>query len=238
MELKEILNQRIAKNCLQLYADGHFKHAAHEAMIQVEKALKEKRQVPDGLFGARLIDRLFTLDDPKQAYIKLVVPLGDDFQESARLLFKGAFSYYRNYTAHDGANVNETICLRIMILASELLDLLGASHLSYADIGGLDGLLKHTELDEKSLLLLLSNLDSFHLLFDDVGAFYDDVLERIGVFIQNGTLDPLFDLGVIEYNVTDSVDENDVVEPDAVGWFRLTSLGDEFLVELKNRLGD
>jgi hypothetical protein len=36
--LQELLSPRIVKNCWQLYLDEYYKHAAHEAMIQVELA--------------------------------------------------------------------------------------------------------------------------------------------------------------------------------------------------------
>jgi len=41
-ELEELYHPRILKHCSQLVVDGHFKHAAIEAMTQVELALKEK----------------------------------------------------------------------------------------------------------------------------------------------------------------------------------------------------
>ena len=44
MELttEDLLSPRIHKHCLPLWQDGYYKHAAHEAMIQVEQALKGK----------------------------------------------------------------------------------------------------------------------------------------------------------------------------------------------------
>jgi hypothetical protein len=59
MELEEILSQRIKKHCLPLFNDSHYKHAAHEAMIQMEQALKEKGRVKDKRFGTTLISSLF-----------------------------------------------------------------------------------------------------------------------------------------------------------------------------------
>jgi hypothetical protein len=62
MELEEILSQRIKKHCLPHFNDSHYKHAAHEAMIQVEQALKEKGRVKDKRFGTTLISSLFKFD--------------------------------------------------------------------------------------------------------------------------------------------------------------------------------
>ena len=42
VNIKTLLHPRIEKHCEILFDDGHYKHAASEAMIQVELALKEK----------------------------------------------------------------------------------------------------------------------------------------------------------------------------------------------------
>ena len=57
--IRKLLSPRIEKNCLPLYEDGHFKHAARDSMVQVEMALKEKGKVQDIQFGKRLINNLF-----------------------------------------------------------------------------------------------------------------------------------------------------------------------------------
>ena len=45
IDFEELLHPRIEAKCLQLFMDKHFKHAALEAMTQVEIALKEKTGV-------------------------------------------------------------------------------------------------------------------------------------------------------------------------------------------------
>jgi len=137
VNFESLLHPRVLSHCRQLYVDGHYKHAALEAMTQVELALKEKSGVKDR-FGVSLVTNLFA--DGKG--IKLRVPFGNEMQGQAETLFKGAFAYYRNYCAHDGNKVDGRTCLRIMVLASELLDLIGASQLSFADVGGAAGLVK------------------------------------------------------------------------------------------------
>src|SRR5215207_10062932 len=99
VDISSLLSAKIQKYCLPIFNDGHFKQAAHEAMIQVESALKDKGHVKDGKFGKKLINSLFDHNTP---YIKLKVLLSEDLQEEARGFFRGVFGYYRNYTAHDG----------------------------------------------------------------------------------------------------------------------------------------
>ena len=60
--------------------------------------------------------------------------------EEAHAYFRGVFSYYRNYLAHDGSNVDRKLAARIMVVASDLLDLIGASTLSFTNVGGVEGL--------------------------------------------------------------------------------------------------
>jgi uncharacterized protein (TIGR02391 family) len=163
MDAEQLLSPRIAKHCIPLYNDGHFKHAAHEAMIQVELALKEKGQVKDNRFGHTLMESLFGVGGKGQ-YIRLWVPLGQELQSQAEQLFKGTFAYYRNYSAHDGSKIDQYQCLRIMILASELLDLIDASSLSFSDIGGVEGLIKAGAFASKEQVLgLLDLLDGYHV---------------------------------------------------------------------------
>jgi len=39
--------------------------------------------------------------------IRLKVPFGEEQQENAKLLFQGAFKYYRNYSAHQDTNITK-----------------------------------------------------------------------------------------------------------------------------------
>jgi hypothetical protein len=59
----ELLSPRIQKHCLPLWHDGYFKHAAHEAMIIVEKSLKEKGLTKESYkkYGQTLITSLFRI---------------------------------------------------------------------------------------------------------------------------------------------------------------------------------
>ncbi len=225
--LELLLHPRILKHCKQLYIDGHYKHAALEAMTQVELALKEKSEVKDK-FGVNLVTNLF--GDGKG--IKLRVPFGNEMQKQAETLFKGAFSYYRNYCAHDGNKVDGQTCPRVMVLASELLDLIGASRLSFADVGGVEGLVKTGVFSSKdSIVNLLRSLDGFTLPDDEPDWLDDHLVEGSYIFTQ---VNALIDIGLVEYISQkyivpiELLGEKDTL-PDTIGWFQLTELGKRIL---------
>ena len=109
------------------------------------------------------------------------------------------------------------------------------SRMSCNNSDSLDSLLTPISFDERSLFLILGRLESFHILDDDVGTFYENVGNDLGIHIEDGTLDSLLDSGVFEYSTADWTHEPDglLVE---VGSFTRTLLGDRLLVELKKRL--
>jgi len=226
IELGELLNPRVVKHCMPLYRDEHYKHAALEGMIQVEKALKEKAGEGGDIkgYGVRLATNLLG----KVKGIKLRVPLGEDLQPQAKTLFEGAFAYYRNYAAHDGTKIDQRICLRIMVLASELLDLIDASSLSFADVGGIEGLVKAGAFtDKEELLSLLEFLDGHHLPDEDGAGFYEHLYER---GFRDSQLEAVIELDLVQYQVEDYVPHpyellHDHSYPGTMGWFELTDLG-------------
>jgi uncharacterized protein (TIGR02391 family) len=136
--LGELLHSRIIDSCGGLYRDGHYPQAAFEAMKQIELALREISLAPGKVYGQRLIKRVFG----EGRGITLVVPLGPEYQIHAQKLFEGAFGYYRNYGAHNGENIDKKSCGRVLILASELLDMLGASERTISGSGGIEGLIE------------------------------------------------------------------------------------------------
>src|SRR5947199_4684416 len=111
-EIEHLLHPRLRDECLRLYESGHFKHAALEAMQSVESALREKGVAPTDTFGVRMVRKAFG----RSSHIMLSVELGDKLQDAAAKLFEGAFSFYRNYAAHDGTRIDNQIALRVMIL--------------------------------------------------------------------------------------------------------------------------
>jgi hypothetical protein len=182
------------------------------------------------LFGRNLVEAVFGSKDG----IKLIIPLAENLQEDALDLFKGAFRYYRNYTAHEDSNINNVSCIRIMVLASELLDLIGASPISFTEIGGVKGLIKHGIFTEESQIIdLLSFLSSqscpdecFDGLFEDlaISGFTDHQYQSV------------FDLGLIEYKykTMDYIFPKEPFDLDTFGWFELTPIGQKVLNKNKN----
>jgi len=193
------------------------------------------------VFGYTLVESLFRVGGKGQ-YIRLRVPLGQDLQPQAERLFKGAFSYYRNYTAHDGSKINQRQCLRIMILASELLDLIDKSSLTFSDIGGVEGLIKAGAFANKEQVLgLLRLLDGYHVIDDGVDGLYEDMWERLGV--DELQLQAVIELDLVRYEETDYAPDpeelkiawNNFDPPQTVGWFTLTDLGEKFIKEIEAR---
>ncbi|MBI1813570.1 MAG: TIGR02391 family protein [Deltaproteobacteria bacterium] len=213
-----LLHPRILKNCLTLYADGHYKHAAQEAMTQVERAIKEKTGF-EHRYGVNLATRIFGHGHG----IKLRVPFGSRMQAEAERLFAAAFSYYRNYATHEGDNIDEMCALRVMVLATELLELVGASLLSSADIGGAPGLVSEGVFASVTQVAeLLKFLDGQPLPDDVCDGFYED-LGTHG--FTESQLQSLLDCGLVEYR---SVPVDDPTgQTDSVGFFHLTALGEE-----------
>ncbi len=225
------LSPRIQKHCLKLWQDQHYKHAAFEAIIQVELALKEKGMVKDGKFGRTLIDSLFTIGG-RYKTVKLRVPLGDDLQEQAKSYFASVFAYYRNYLAHDGSRIDKNSALRILVLASELLDLIDASSLSYTDLGGIEGLLKAKVFDgEEQLLGVLKTCDGYLLLGHQADGLRETIFLNYGAL--DHSLDAVFELDLVRYIDTEFYDSDCGIEK--AGWLELSDLGKQFIDEIQSR---
>lgn len=220
--IKQLLSPRLVKNCVPLFDDGHFMHAARDAMVQVEIALKEKGKVDDiQQFGARLIGNLFA----GKTGVKLCVPLGDDLQNEAKKYFKGVFSYYRNYTAHDGSRIDKKTALRIFIIASELLELINASHLTLTDSGGVDGLVRIGEFGSVNRLgALLTLLNNYNMPESTYDGLYED-LANSG--FGESELESVFDLNLVVMHSSVHEAPNDCFGDGSatIEWFELTELG-------------
>ena len=225
MKLEKILHRRIIDNCLKLFNDGFYKQAANEAMIEVELVLKEKSGVKNK-FGINLISQLFG----KNNGIKLIVPLGKEMQEQAENWFKGAFSYYRNYLAHDGKNIDEISSTRIMVIASDLLDLIGASTKSFERIGGIEGLVRHKVFKNRNEIeQLLLFLNGYSLPDHVCDGFYEDLAQR---GYGSEEIEALIEVGLVEYKSEEYIphpSESDDFIPDEIGYFELTPLGTKII---------
>jgi hypothetical protein len=233
IELDVFLHPRILKKCISLYENGFFPDAAFNAMKQVELAFKEKAGIEDEekLFGARLYEKI--LGSGKS--IKLRVPLGDDLQNEAKEVFKSMSSYYRNYLAHkEGNKVDKITCTRILIIASELLDLINASSISYTEIGGIEGLIKQGIFENKlQLSSLLSFLSSQVFPHESFDGMFEDLIREDYTKTQ---YEAVFDLGLVEYHseIKDHSHPGGPEDWDDFGWIELTPLGRKVLNQLKN----
>jgi uncharacterized protein (TIGR02391 family) len=224
----DILHPRIIKNCIPLFDDGHYPQSAHEALKQVELALKEKTGIKK-IYGVNLCKQLLG----RGIGVKLRVPFGDDLQDKAKEYFTGVFGYYRNYAAHDGCDIDKTLGMRILIIASDLLDLIGASKISFKDIGGIDGLVKEGIFQSKeNLLNLLKLLDGYIIEDDIIDGLFEDL--AYNGFSEDQYM-AVFDIGLIEYMeepYVPSIEELKLKHrfpPDVIGLFTLTSLGKSLL---------
>jgi len=194
-------------------------------------ALREKGIAPKDRFGDKLVNWVLGSGE----HITLSLPFGDDLQEKARILFKGAFGYYRNYAAHDGTKIDKNICFRIMILASELLDLVSASNRSFEGIGGIDGIIKAGIF--KDTLQFKDFLD-FHLEQQLLGADYSDYeLEFTAREFNEIQREAIYDFGFLIYNEQESFfDEEAGCDIPEIGRFELTDEGSLVYKELEKVL--
>ncbi len=228
--LDAILHQRIIDKCMSLYEDGHFPSAALESMKQVELALKERSGIVKKLFGRNLAKTVFGSGQN----IHLIIPLADDLQEDALELFTGAFRYYRNYTAHEDCKIDNVSCIRIMVLASELLDLIGASSISFTETGGVKGLITHGIFAEESQITdLLSFLSSQTCPYECFEGLFEGLYER---GYTDHQFQSVFDLDLIEYKhkMMDYSFPGEPTDLDMFGWFELTPMGQMVLNKNQN----
>ena len=224
-----------------MWKDEYYKASAHEALILVEKTLKEKGLIknPAKTYGRTLVKNLFQIGGKDQT-IKLRVPLGEDLQTQAAAFFDGVFSYYRNYTAHDGSKIDKRISLRILILASELLDLIGASSLSFSDINGVSGLVETGFFDSKEQLLnLLTSLDGQYFPDGDIEGLRESLFENYGIIdYQFNAVLELVLAHYFEEEYIPNAEEirlvwNNFSPPQTMAHFKLTDLGKQFVDEIQ-----
>ena len=215
--VESLLHQRIATHCLPRYRAGYYKDAVAEAMTQVERAIKERAGITE-LFGVRMVKTLFGAGTG----IKLRVPFGEHMQEPAQRFLEGAFAYYRNYAHHEGDRIDGPTCLRVLVMASDLLDLVGATALSFADVGGIPGLVSTGVFSApREVYELLRLLKDEVLPDEECGGFYDDLFTK--GFVERH-VQAVIEFGLVEYRVEQPVlDPNDDV--DSLGIFELTPLG-------------
>lgn len=169
--IEEVLHPRVEKYCLDLLRKGYYQHASLEAMKQVEIALRDLALAPPGLVGIKLVKWFFGGKGP----VIIQDRLGENSREAAQKLLESSFKYYRNYAAHDGTEIDRITAIRILVLASELLDLVSASPRSLNNEGGVEGLVRTDMFNSASHLV-----DALRFYDDSVwGEAMDDYFEKL-----------------------------------------------------------
>jgi len=231
INVKDHLNPKILHHCFSLFENEHYTECAHTAMKQVDINLNRKCGVYGFVPSARTIDKVFSSGKG----IRLEVPLGEDQAEGAKLLFRGAFKYYRNYTAHNQENIDKVIAFRVMIIASELLDLLGCSTLDLKEIGGVDEIINLFQFEaEKSLDQLLIFIDGQYIIEDDSDGFFGELALNGFNYEQYGKL---FDLNLVfceEVPCKEKTNYFDSNYPEYLTYFKLTEMGHEVLKKISS----
>lgn len=231
INIKEHLNQKIIHQCLKLYENEHYVECVHSAMKQVEISLNKKLGIDSYMPISKTIREKFS----KGKGVRLKVPFGDEQQESAKLLFQGAFKYYRNHAAHQDKNISNITAFRVMFIASELLDLLDVCRLNIEEIGGIEELKKILQLEDNAKFLeLLTLIDGQWIIDNGCDGFFED-LYKSG--FNEYQYQNLFKLDLVSYECgpCESL-EKDCNEPEEICFFRLTELGKEAVAILKSTM--
>jgi hypothetical protein len=199
-------------------------------MSQVEQALREKGQYDKSLFGRKLVQTAFGGKAP----VSLEVPLGPEFQKQAQSYFESVFVYYRNYTAHEITPIDNRVCLRVLVIASELLDLISASSIPFKGIETLNALIDAQLFkDRNEFCRLLRFLDGCQFPGEVFDGFFQELADND---FSERQFSSMFELGLIVYKNTDWQDELSQGEDikGKYGWIVATPLGELVQQECNN----
>ncbi|MCX6340701.1 MAG: hypothetical protein NTX71_12415 [Candidatus Aureabacteria bacterium] len=230
LEIREYLNPKIEHHCLCLFENGHYPECAHTAMKQVELNLNKKL----GIVGYEPTTKTIWDKFSQRKGICLKVPFGEEQQENAKLLFQGAFKYYRNYSAHQDTNIVKETSLRIMLIASELLDLLDVCYLSIDELGGIEEIKRVLEIkNDERLEELLTFIDGQWIADDSCDGFFEDLYKK---GFGTDHYDKLFELNLVSYQWGPcESSENELDPPEEIGFFGLTALGNEVVETIRKK---
>jgi len=189
--LKELLHPRVIEYCIPLFNDGYFRQAAYESFVHIEDALKQKLPYYEDKFTRGLIS--FAYKDKKY---KLKIPFGDDLQKKAHDYFDAVFCYYRNFVAHEPKQIDSNSCIRILLIASELLDMIDASIMPFKGLETVDDLVKKGLFKDRN--------DFFYVLNYLVGQYFVDEVydgffeEKALKGISDEQYETMFDFGLLQ----------------------------------------
>ena len=228
IDIRTYLNPKINHHCLLLFENKHFTECAHTAMKQVEINLNKKVGINRFAFAVTTINKMFSSGKG----VLLRVPLGKNQQENAKLLFKGAFQYYRNYTAHNQEHIDDKIALRVMVLASELLDLLDCCTLDLEELGGVDEIINIFQIQNKNRLnQLLTFIDGQYIIEDISDGLFEDLASNGFSYEQ---YEKLFELNLVFCEESHNQEKGSncgLSHPEYFTYFKfkLTEMGHELL---------
>jgi hypothetical protein len=234
MEILEFIHTRLQSKAIKLFEDKYYTESAKEALLQVEVALKEKFPFEsDARTAVQFVDKYFIDDNKaiKDNRIKLLCKYGD--QSKLKLFFNGVFSHYRNNLIHKDINLNKIESFRILIISSELLDLIDTSQVSYLGNNKLEGLIKMNIFKDKNeFVSLLEFIDGQYILDYVCDGFFED-LNNNG--FNDDQYEAVIGYGLVSFDVSkiDHSNDTDDIERmhDEIGFFNLTDLGKK---ELEN----
>ncbi len=205
-------------------------------MTHVELSLKEISGLLDKtIFGIPLIKKLLGSEGKG---VKLIVPFGDALQEDAKKLFVGAFSYYRNYTAHDGSKIDRPSCQRILIVASELLYLIDASTKCLDDPKEITDVIRAGIFSsKKEISTLVVLMDGYAFPDMAIDGFFEDLYNN---GFSDEQYEAVFDLGLIAFLEHPYTPDKSEMEhggyPETIGHFELTDSGRRFIADNKEAI--
>ena len=176
---------------MRLFLDAHFRQAVAEAFLQVELAVQEKSG--NSFTGRTLIQHAFR----SKSGPRLSLHHSEKATKAAKEFFEGAFSYYRNHAVHVGIGIDEGVCTRALMVASELLDLLQVSEIQFSTVSDLEKIAIGRGFSSiGSLFELLHSLDGRLLVDDCVDGLFE---EFGGRGWGEEEFDFVFEAGLVRY---------------------------------------
>ncbi len=220
-DIFELMHPRLQKECKRLFLNDFFPQAVAEAFKHVELELKE-RVASKKLYGVKLIRASFS---GKMGW-RLVVPLGEKANGFARNYLASAFKYYRNHAVHDGQGISKDACTRALIVATDLLNLLGAASIHFESLKDLVVLAKGRGFDSGfSVQQLLRFLEREVVIDCCVDGMFE---EKAKCGWGTKQYEFVFETGLVEYEDTPAETvEGDSFHAEEVGRFKLTMLGEK-----------
>jgi len=167
--------------------------------VQIENTIKQKLPFIKYLYGKSLIDCTF-----KPEKYKLKIPFGDTLQKAAYKYFDSVREYYRNTTTHELIHFDYKNCVRVLIIASELLDIIEASVMPFKGLETVDDLVKkRTFKDRINFFEVLNWLEGQYFVDEVYDGFFE---EKANKGITDEQYETMFEFGLLETKCGKTVD--------------------------------